>query len=154
MQIHEIFSVAYTNTDALAIEVDFTGGDGLRGVCLYFYRVSDKYSPLTPIITQWLADHNPEILPYVPPAPWTSEELRAQIPDKSLREFRDILTDMGIFPHMVTEKINEIPFDIERQKALNAWETSSFVSRTDPYIDMIGAMFDKTPTDIDVAWLV
>lgn len=154
MQIHKIYSVAYTNTDALAIEVDFTGGDGLRGICIYYYRVSDTYSPLTPIITQWIADNKPEILPYVPPALLTPEELRGQMPDKSPREFRDILTDMGIFPRMVSEKINEIPFDIERQKALNAWEVSTYISRTDPYVDMIGAMFDKTPTDIDAAWLV
>lgn len=74
------------------------------------------------------------------------------MPDKSPREFRDILTDMGIFPHMVTAKINEIPFDIERQKALNAWEVSTYISRTDPYVDMIGAMFDKSPAEIDAAW--
>lgn len=80
------------------------------------------------------------------------EEQRAQMPDKTPREFRDILTDMGIFPHMVVEKINEIPFDLERQKALNAWDVSTSISRTDPYVDMIGAMFDKTPADIDAAW--
>lgn len=73
--------------------------------------------------------------------------------NKTPREFRDILTDMGIFPHMVTEKINEIPFDIERQKALNAWEVMTGASRIDPYIDMIGAMFDKTPDEIDAAWM-
>ena len=83
----------------------------------------------------------------------TPEVLRTQMPDKTPREFRDILTDMGIFPHMVAAKINEIPFDIERQKALNAWEVSTYISRIDPYVDMIGAMFDKSPAEIDTAWL-
>jgi hypothetical protein len=90
---------------------------------------------------------------YVEPPQPTAAELRAQMPNKTPREFRDILIDMGIFSHMVAEKINEIPFDIERQKALNAWEVSTYISRTDPHVDMIGAMFDKSPTDIDAAWL-
>ena len=54
---------------------------------------------------------------------------------------------------MVTAKINEIPSDIERQKALNAWEVSTYISRIDPYVDMIGAMFDKSPAEIDAAWV-
>ena len=83
----------------------------------------------------------------------TPEELRAQMPDKTPREFRDILTDMGIFPQMVTDAINQIPFDIERQKALNAWEVMTSASRVDPYIDMIGVMFNKTPEQIDAAWI-
>ena len=82
----------------------------------------------------------------------TPQQFRAQMLDKTPREFRDILTDMGIFPHMVAAKINEIPFAIERQKALNAWEVSTYISRTDPYVDMIGVMFDKSPADIDAAW--
>ena len=92
-------------------------------------------------------------VPYSTAPEPTLEELRAQMPDKTPREFRDILTDMGIFPHMVSAKINEIPFDIERQKALNAWEVSTHISRTDPYVDMIGVMFDKSPAEIDTAWL-
>ena len=90
---------------------------------------------------------------HIPPIAPTVDELRAQMPDKTPREFRDILTDMGVFPHMVATKINEIPFDIERQKALNAWEVSTYISRIDPYVDMIGAMFDKSPAEIDTAWL-
>ena len=90
---------------------------------------------------------------YVEPHQPTAAELRAQMADKTPREFRDILTDMGIFPHMVAAQINEIPFDIERQKALNAWEVSTYISRIDPYVDMIGAMFDKSVAEIDAAWV-
>lgn len=53
----------------------------------------------------------------------------------------------------VAAKINEIPFDVERQKVLNAWEVSTYIRRTDPYVDMIGAMFDKSPAEINVTWL-
>ena len=149
--INSVFSVRADVDNVLVFDMDYTGPEGrIRSV--YAYRASDIYSPLTSIITQWIADNNPEILPYAPPPEPTAEELRAQMPDKTPREFRDILTDMGIFPHMVTAKINEIPFDIERQKALNAWEVSTYISRTDPYVDMIGAMFDKSPAEIDEAW--
>ncbi|RBO89319.1 hypothetical protein [Pseudochrobactrum asaccharolyticum] len=106
--------------------------------------------PLKPSINHVL--QNGEWVYVSPPQP-TAEELRAQMPDKTPREFRDILTDMGVFPHMVATKINEIPFDIERQRALNAWEVSTYISRTDPYVDMIGAMFDKSPAEIDAAWV-
>lgn len=37
-------------------------------------------------------------------------------------------------------------------KALNAWEVATIISRVDPYIDMIGAMFGLTPEDIDELW--
>ena len=103
------------------------------------------------MLADWEAEGN-VIEPYVEPI-LTPEELRAAMPDKTPREFRDILTDMGIFPQMVTDAINQIPFDIERQKALNAWEVMTSASRIDPYIDMIGAMFDKTPEQIDEAWI-
>lgn len=151
MKIHKVHTINATPDDCLLIDMDYTGIEGHTRATVA-YRASDPYSPLTSIITQWLADNNPEILPYTPPPEPTPEELRAQMPGKTPREFRDILTDMGIFPHMVVEKINEIPFDIERQKALNAWDVSTSISRTDPYVDMIGAMFDKTPADIDAAW--
>lgn len=153
MKIYQVYSVSATEDDCLMLDMDYTGIEGRRRA-IVVYRAYDPYSLLTPIITQWLVDNNPEILPYVPPAPLTLEKLQAQMPDKSPREFRDILTDMGIFPRMVSEKINEIPFDIERQKALNAWEVSTYISRTDPYVDMIGAMFDKSPAEIDAAWMV
>lgn len=89
---------------------------------------------------------------HIPPAELTPEVVRTLMPDKTPREFRDILIDMGIFSQMVAKKINEIPFDVERQKALNAWEVSTYISRTDPYVDMIGAMFDKSPVEIDTGW--
>ncbi|WP_113945566.1 hypothetical protein [Pseudochrobactrum asaccharolyticum] len=101
-----------------------------------------------------MVDNNPEILPYTPPPEPTPEELWAQMLDKIPCEFRDILTDMGLFPQMVAAKINEIPFDIERQKALNVWKVSSYISRADPHVNMIGAMFDKAPIKIDAIWII
>lgn len=87
----------------------------------------------------------------------THEELRAQMPDKTPREFRDILIDEGILtdasPDEVTLAIQQIPYDKERTKALNAWQNPTMFSRSDPYIDMIGALFGLSPEDIDVLWM-
>ncbi|HWD14282.1 MAG TPA: hypothetical protein VG519_13110 [Pseudochrobactrum sp.] len=152
MDIHEVFSIVATVDGCLIIDMDYTGHKGDRTRAHFAYRASDVYAPMTLFISQWLADNIPEITPYVP-VKLMPEELRAQMPNKTPREFRDILTDMGIFPQMVTEKINEIPFDVERQKALNSWDVMTAATRIDPYIDMIGAMFDKSPNEIDAAWL-
>ncbi|MDM8346466.1 hypothetical protein P8H26_13790 [Pseudochrobactrum sp. sp1633] len=150
-EIHEVFTVTKTADDALIVDVDFTGVSGDRMRTDYILRHGDEHGA-APMIRQWLEDNVPEELPYIPLSPLSEEELREQMPDKTPREFRDILTDMGIFPYMVTAKITEIPFDIERQKALNAWEVPTSIRRVDPYVDMIGAFFNKSPNEIDAAW--
>ncbi|RBO90520.1 hypothetical protein [Pseudochrobactrum asaccharolyticum] len=68
MKIHEVFSVSADVDEALLIDMDYSGLEG-RTRAIVAYRESDPYSPLTPLITQWLADNNPEILPYIPPEP-------------------------------------------------------------------------------------
>lgn len=93
---------------------------------------------------------------YVPSPEPTPEALRVLMPDKTPREFRDILIDEGILtdaiPDEVTVAIQAIPYDKERTKALNAWHNPTMFSRSDPYIDMIGAFFNLTPDDIDILW--
>lgn len=86
-------------------------------------------------------------------APPTIEEVRAAMPAKTPREFRNILVDLGLKISDITNAINSIPFEKERGYALNAWEVMTVATRTDPYIDMIGAMFNISPTEIDYAWL-
>lgn len=87
----------------------------------------------------------------------TIDDFRRAMPDKTPREFRDILIDEGkmtdAIPDEVTVAIQQIPFDKERAKALNAWQNPTMFSRSDPYIDMIGAMFGYTPEDIDRLWI-
>lgn len=68
MELHEVFSVTKTKDDCLLIDMDYTGLEG-RTRTLFAYRASDPYAPLAPVITKWLADNNPEILPYIPPEP-------------------------------------------------------------------------------------
>lgn len=83
----------------------------------------------------------------------TPEEKRAQFPNLTPVQFRNALVDNGIMPDQVTEKIMTIPFDIEREKALNSWNYPTMFIRNDPYIDMISAMFDLTPEQVDVMWM-
>lgn len=90
------------------------------------------------------------------PEELTIEQKRALMPVKTPREFRDILIDEGVLtdavPDEVTLAIQQIPFDKERTKALNAWQNMTEARRDDPYINMIGAMFGYTPEQIDGLW--
>lgn len=66
MEIHEVYSVSATQDDCLLIDMDYTGLERRERV-IVAYRDSDPYSPLTSLITQWLAGNSHEILLYVPP---------------------------------------------------------------------------------------
>lgn len=68
MEIHEVYSIVADQGGALLIDMDYTGL-AARKRASYAYRASDQYSPLTSLITQWLADNPHEILPYVPLVP-------------------------------------------------------------------------------------
>lgn len=107
------------------------------------------------MIAEWEAEGN-VIESYTEPT-FTIEQKRSLMPVKTPREFRVILIDEGVLtdavPDEVTLAIQQIPFDKERTKALNAWQNMTEARRDDPYIDMIGAMFGYTPEQIDELWL-
>ncbi|WP_273727464.1 hypothetical protein [Brucella gallinifaecis] len=86
------------------------------------------------------------------PEPPTPEELRAQMPPLTPRQFRDALIDHDIMPDDVTAAINQIADAKDRAKALNAWEYPTQFVRTEPLIEQIGAIFSLTPEDIDDMW--
>lgn len=73
MVIHNVYSVRRDLDGALIIDLDYSyidlSGENERLRASAVYRASDTCSPLTPLLTQWLADNNPEILPYNPPEP-------------------------------------------------------------------------------------
>lgn len=107
------------------------------------------------MIAEWESEGNVIEL-YTEPT-FTIEQKRELMPIKTPREFRDILIDddvlTDVVPDEVTVAISNIPFDKERTKALNAWQNMTEARRSDPYIDMIGAMFGYTPEQIDALWL-
>lgn len=102
------------------------------------------------MLTEWEAAGN-VIQPYDEPA-LSPEELRAQMPPLTPRQFRDALIDADIMPDEVTTAISQVQDEKQRAKALNAWEYPTEFTRIDPLIDQIGAMFDLTPEQIDVMW--
>lgn len=152
MNINEVYSVSATQDDCLILDIKYTGQNGVVTQTLVPYRASDPYSVLTPLITQWIADNNPEILPYVPPLPPAPEELRAAMPVLTPRQFRDALIDADIMPDHVTAAISHLTDEKQRAKALNAWEYPTKFTRTDPLIDQIGTIFSLTSEQIDTMW--
>lgn len=151
-QIHEVFSVTKTVDGALSIDADFTGvSNGERMRAEYILRDGDEFGS-APMFRQWVADNSPKILPYTPPPEPTPEELRAQMPPLTPRQFRDALIDHDIMPDSVTAAISQIADVKERAKALNAWEYPTQFVRTEPLIEQIGAIFNLTPEDIDDMW--
>lgn len=156
IKIVNVFSVTSTNHDDLEVDLEVTDYEkvsaGVTSRIPFRYRAGDPYSPLTPVLTQWLADNNPEILPYIPPPELTPEELRTLMPTLTPREFRDALIDADIMPDHVAAAIGLIPNEKQRAKALNAWEYPTQFTRTDPLIDQIGSMFNLTPEQIDTMW--
>lgn len=153
MNIHEIYSITKTFDDALIIDMLLDDGEFTERLN-YIYRASDAFSPLTPLITQWIVENTPEILPYIPPPQLTPEELRALMPILTPRQFRDALIDADIMPDQVTVAISQIPDAKARAKALNAWEYPTQFTRTDPLIDDIGNVFNFTTQQIDEMWRV
>lgn len=152
MEIHNVYSIEVMQDNSLLLDVEYTGNEG-RTRTPVVYRASDPYSPLTPLITQWLTAHpDQEIIAYVPPPEPTPEELRELMPVLTPRQFRDALIDADIMPDHVTAAIGLIPNEKQRAKALNAWEYPTQFTRTDPLIDQIGGMFNLTPEQIDTMW--
>lgn len=160
MELHSVHAVHQTaEPDVYSVSVEMSDINNERYITEYASRPDDPYGLAPAIraaIDEWISDGKP-VAPYEPPPEPTPEEIRAQMPDKTPREFRDILIDEGILtdavPDEITLAIQQIPFDNERMKALNAWQYMTVAQRTDPYIDMIGALFDLSPDDIDLLWM-
>lgn len=147
MNIHEVYTITATQDDCLLIDMDYTGLEGrIRSV--YAYRASDIYSPLTPIITQWLSD-NPdhEVLPYTPPQAPTQEEIREQMPPISKRQLRLTLVRNGISLEDLDSAIISMG-----DEAIIEWHDASEYRRLHPLLNQVAAHLDLTPEQVDVMW--
>lgn len=145
MEIHEVYTITATQDDCLLIDMDYTEGEG-RLRTEYPYRASDPYSQLTPIIAQWLADNNPEILPYVPPLPPTPEDLRADMPTLSGRQFWLAARTLGITEDMLLAATDDPEIIIEIRK------TTEF-HRTYDSVVMLAPLMGITPEQLDDVWM-
>ncbi|MGU3575632.1 hypothetical protein ACLBWZ_08865 [Brucellaceae bacterium C25G] len=151
MKIHNVFSVTRTVDDCLMVDMDYTGTLG-RGRAVYAYRASDTYSPLTPLISKWLDDNNPEILPYVVPSSPTSEEERAQMPPLTRRQLRLTLLRSGIPLAHVEACIAAMPEGLEKQEAEIEWADASQFSRLHPTLLLVVDGLNLTAEQVDKMW--
>lgn len=166
MKIHEVYSVTAMQDAALIIDMDCTGLGG-RIRTKIVYRHSDPYGDLTPLITQCLTD-NPEqeILPYISSPELTPEELRALMPRKTMVEFRIALRSVkvvpregeaeldGIYETDILEKISLIADRALQAEARDYFLYAGYVDRSNPWVDILGAMFGLLPEKIDGAWVI
>lgn len=122
----------------IVIDGDFAA-EGVTAVKSSVAQIGDTYEPLNGEFSR--------------PAPPDTQELRAQMPELTPRQFRDALIDADIMPDQVTAAIKLIPDAKQQAKALNAWEYPTRFTRIDPLLDQIGAMFELTPEQIDTLWM-
>lgn len=109
------------------------------------------------MIAEW-EDSGNVIDPYIAPEP-TPEELRAQMLNKSMVEFRATLRSIrteavpnGIYAADIEAKISEI-VDLDLQEeARDYFNLGQYAERLNPWIDILGAMFGLSPQEIDVLW--
>jgi len=100
-----------------------------------------------------------EAPPAPDPEPLTPEELRAQMPNKSMVEFRAALRSIrteavpnGIYAADINAKIDEI-IDLDLQEeARDYFNLGQYAERLNPWVDILGAMFGLSPQEIDVLW--
>lgn len=146
MEVDKVFSVTATQDDCLLIDMNYTGAEGLSRAVVA-YRASDPYSPLTSVITQWLADHpDQEILPYIPPPEPTPEELRELMPTLSSRQFWLAANTLGITEDMLLAATDDAEIIIEIRK------TTEF-HRTYDSVVMLAPLMGITPEQLDDVWM-
>lgn len=147
MEIYKVFSVTATQDDCLLIDMDYTGAED-RARAVVAYRASDPYSPLTQLITQWIADHpDQEILPYIPPPEPTPEELRELMPPISKRQLRLTLVRNGI-------SLSELDAAIDTMgdEAIIEWNDSSEYRRLNPLLNQVADHLELSQEQVDAMW--
>lgn len=115
------------------------------------------------MLADWEAEGN-MIEPYATPI-FTPEELRAQMPRKSMVEFRVALRSVkvvqregeteldGIYEADILEKISLIADRALQAEARDYFLYAGYIDRSNPWVDILGGMFGQSPKQIDTLWL-
>lgn len=149
--LHQVFAVHATKEpDVLRLSIDLTDAFGERYTSDFYYREGDE-SGLSPIIAQWLADHEGEyaIEPYVPP---TAEEVRAGMLPLPRAAFRKAFKDAGMTTAVIVAAIFSVEDEGEQEDLQIAWEDSVEFRRLDPLVLLVADRAGKTPEQIDAVW--
>lgn len=152
-EIHEVFSVAKAEDGALIVDLDFTGtSSGERFRAEYVLRENDDIGS-APMITQWIADNNPKILPYVPSLPLTLEELCALMPEITKRQLRLALIRNGISLAQVEAGIAAMQEGLEKQVVEIEWQDASTFNRLHPTLLIVVTALNLIPEHVDAMWI-
>ncbi|OOG65866.1 hypothetical protein B0E45_26375 [Sinorhizobium sp. A49] len=140
--------------DALIVDCTISFKRGPPQQIRSAYRASDPYG-LAPTLKEWRSA-NPTfpVQPYVPPPPLTPEELRAQMPSLTARQFRLGLLPGGFAPAQVTQTIEALPDGTQKETAKIEWEYATTFNRTHPLIATVGAALGLTDNKIDAMWML
>lgn len=105
------------------------------------------------------------ILPYEEPPMPTPEEIRANMPQLSMVDFRRKLRGIkvveregeteldGIYEADILEKIDLIADKELAAEARDYFLYAQYIERINPWVDILGAMFDLSPEEIDNIWV-
>lgn len=95
----------------------------------------------------------------------TPEELRAVMPRKSMVEFRASLRSIkvipregeaeldGIYEEGILAKIALIADRALQAEARDYFLYAEYIERTNPWVEILGAMFGLSPAQIDTEWM-
>jgi hypothetical protein len=128
-------------------DMEYSNTHGIRERTLFAYRASDIYGEITPIIAQWLADNDHEILPYSPPQTLTPEEMRGQMPPISKRQLRLTLVRNGISLSDLDTAILAMG-----DEAVIEWQDASEYRRLHPLLNQVAAHLSLTQEQVDAMW--
>lgn len=128
-----------------------------------------EYNHTTQIITQndktdWIIEEDKVLKTYTI-KDLSIEEQRARYPRLSMVDFRKKLRSLkvikredeeeldGIYEEDILEKISLIADKELQAEARDYFLYAQYIERTNPWIDILGAMFEISPEDIDKFWL-
>lgn len=117
------------------------------------YRSDDPYSgEVGATLAAWIAENEGSIAPYTPPAPLTPEQIRAQMPNLTARQFWMAAANINIDKDVIIATVKANMEDsVERKIVLAELETSTFV-RASETIAEIMAMLEIPDEQVDDLW--
>ena len=151
LSLNQIYSVSATaEEDVYIVSCNITDINGNTYDVQYGSRPDDVYG-LNPAIRQWLEDNKSiTIQPFDPP---TAEQIRANMPALTARQFRLGLVNSGFALRRVVAAIDAMPSEVERETAAIEWEYGTAFNRSDPLINTVGAALGLAEEQLDAIGL-
>lgn len=150
-----VLSSKYNSDGSVLFELRITDNEtGESEDVTNCYRSDDPYSgELGQKLATWIDANQASITPYVPPAPLTPEQVRAQMPNLTARQFWMAAANIDIDKDVIIATVKANMEDsVERKIVLAELETSTFV-RISETITEIMAMLEIPDEQVDSLWV-